>query len=86
MLAACVVILTVGSAQVFGQQVRGGYRRGLLIDRPARAPPLAARAFPYVVTIALIGTAAQIVRLLVYGVNEQRWKEQAGRAAQSIWA
>lgn len=34
------------------------------------APPLAARAYPYVVTIALLGTAAQIVWLLVYGVNE----------------
>jgi hypothetical protein len=49
-------------------------------------PRLATRAYPYVVTIALLGTAAQIVWLLVYGVNEQRWKEQAGRAAESIWA
>ena len=50
------------------------------------APPLAARAYPYAVTIALFGTAAQIVWLLVYRVNERRWKTQAGRAAQSIWA
>jgi Domain of unknown function (DUF4386) len=50
------------------------------------APPLATRAYPYIVTIALLGTAAQIIWLLVFGVNEQRWREQAGRAAESIWA
>ena len=50
------------------------------------APPLAARAYRYIVTIALLGTGAQIVWLLVNGVNEQRWKAQAGRASESIWA
>ncbi|HUK86901.1 MAG TPA: DUF4386 domain-containing protein [Terriglobales bacterium] len=42
--------------------------------------PLAHRLFPYVVAIALLGAAALIVWLLVFGVNEQRWKEQAGAA------
>ena len=50
------------------------------------APPIAARAYPYVVTIALLGTAAEVFWLLVFGVNEERWKEQAGRAAERTWA
>lgn len=49
-------------------------------------PPLADRVYFYVVTLALVGAAAQIVWLFVFGVDEQRWKEQAGRAATSIWA
>jgi hypothetical protein len=42
--------------------------------------PLARRAFPYVAVFALLGAASLIFWLLVFGVNEQRWKEQAGAA------
>jgi hypothetical protein len=40
--------------------------------------PLGNRLFPYVVAFALLGAASLILWLLVFGVNEQRWKEQAG--------
>lgn len=46
-------------------------------------PPLADRAFPIVVTIALVGAVAKIGWLLVVGLDEQRWREQA---AASSWS
>jgi hypothetical protein len=42
--------------------------------------PLGHLAFPYVAIFALLGAASLIVWLLVFGVNEQRWKEQASAA------
>jgi Domain of unknown function (DUF4386) len=46
--------------------------------------PLGHLAFPYVAVFALLGAALLIFWLLVFGVNEQRWKEQAAAAA-SMW-
>jgi len=41
-------------------------------------PPLGYRVFPYIAVLGLFGAASLIVWLLVKGVDEQRWKEQAG--------
>lgn len=49
------------------------------------SPALGHRMFPYVAVLSLVGAVAQIFWLLVFGVNEERWKEQAGASAQSIW-
>ena len=48
-------------------------------------PSLGYELFPYIAAVGLLGSAVTIVWLLVVGVNEQRWKEQAAAAAQSIW-
>lgn len=40
--------------------------------------PLGYRLFPYVAAFGLLGAAALIFWLLVFGVNQQRWQEQAG--------
>jgi hypothetical protein len=40
--------------------------------------PLGYRLFPYIAALGLLGAAALILWLLVFGVNEQRWNEQSG--------
>src|SRR5437588_415001 len=47
-------------------------------------PPLGYRLFFYVAPFGLLGAAALILWLLMFGVNEQRWKEEASAAATSI--
>src|SRR6267143_6859912 len=44
-------------------------------------PPLGHRALPFVVIVALLDSAAMIFWLVVFGVNEERWKEQASDGA-----
>ena len=41
-------------------------------------PPLGSRLFPFIAIFAILGAASLIFWLFVFGVNEQRWKEQAG--------
>jgi len=40
--------------------------------------PLGYRLFPYIAALGLLGAVALILWLLVFGVNEQRWYQQAG--------
>jgi hypothetical protein len=40
-------------------------------------PPLGYSLFPYIAAFGLLGAASLIVWLLVFGVDEQRWKAQA---------
>jgi len=39
--------------------------------------PLGYRLFPYIAALGILGAVLLILWLLVFGVNEQRWKEQA---------
>jgi len=43
-------------------------------------PPLGYRLFPYIAAFGVLGAALLMLWLLVFGVNEQRWKEQASAA------
>src|SRR5438067_357809 len=44
-------------------------------------PPLGYRAFLFAALISLLSSAVTIFWLLVFGVNEERWKEKASAAA-----
>lgn len=43
-------------------------------------PTLGYKAFAIIAPLGLLGSAAMILWLLIFGVNEERWKEQAGAA------
>lgn len=47
------------------------------------SPTLGYRVFPYVAAFGFLGALALILWLLVFGVNEQRWKQQAAAAETS---
>ena len=44
-------------------------------------PPLGYSLFLYLAAFGILGAAALILWLIVFGVNEQRWREQAAAAA-----
>jgi hypothetical protein len=48
-------------------------------------PPLGSRLFFFIAIFAILGAASLIFWLLVFGVNEQRWKERAAAAPAAIW-
>jgi Domain of unknown function (DUF4386) len=48
------------------------------------SPPLANHLSPYIFAPGILGEGALTLWLLAVGVNEQRWKEQAGSAGASI--
>ena len=43
-------------------------------------PPLGYRLFPYIAAFGILGAVSLILWLLVFGLNEQRWREQASAA------
>jgi hypothetical protein len=47
--------------------------------------PLGYRLFTFIALFALVGCAAMILWLLVRGVDEPRWLEQARASAASVW-
>jgi Domain of unknown function (DUF4386) len=47
--------------------------------------PFAASVVLFIVGFGIVGALANLFWLLVFGVNEQRWKEKASAAAASIW-
>jgi hypothetical protein len=49
------------------------------------SPPLGMRVFMYVAVYALLGLLAMIVWLLTVGIDDERWRARAAKAAASIW-
>ncbi|MDQ6689457.1 MAG: DUF4386 domain-containing protein [Gemmatimonadota bacterium] len=48
-------------------------------------PPLGYLLFPYIAALGVLGSLATILWLIVFGVNEERWTQQARVAETSIW-
>jgi hypothetical protein len=48
------------------------------------SPTLGYRLFPYLAAVGFLGAVALILWLVVFGVNEKRWMEQARAAAATI--
>lgn len=44
-------------------------------------PPLGCSLFLYLAAFGLLGSAAMIFWLIVFGVNEERWRERVGAAS-----
>jgi hypothetical protein len=44
-------------------------------------PPLGFQLFPYILAVAFLGSAAQILWLLILGVNADQWHRQAAESA-----
>jgi hypothetical protein len=49
------------------------------------SPPFGDRVFSFIALFGIVGALVNIGWLLVVGVNEQRWREQASLAEASIW-
>lgn len=49
------------------------------------SPSLGMRLFPLVAGVGILGAIAVILWLLIVGLNEQRWREQANLATASVW-
>jgi hypothetical protein len=49
------------------------------------SPPFGDRVFSIIAVVGIVGALANIGWLLVFGVNEQRWRERASVAEASIW-
>src|SRR5207237_1229901 len=48
--------------------------------------PLAYKVLPFILLLGLLGTVLYVFWLLVFGVNEERWKEMAEASKASIWS
>jgi len=48
-------------------------------------PPLGSKLFMVSVVFALAGVVATCAYMLIYGVNEARWRERVAMASASIW-
>jgi hypothetical protein len=47
--------------------------------------PLSVRLVPFILAVAILGALSYVLWLLIFGVNEQHWKERAIAAESSIW-
>jgi hypothetical protein len=48
------------------------------------SPRLQARLFPCIAAFGVLGAVLLVLWLLMFGVNEQRWKEQASTADKGV--